>query len=166
VIVDLCTGSGAIALAVATELPAASVHAVELDPKAYAWAERNLADTSVRLVLGDAADAFSDLDGVVDVVVANPPYIPLEAYESVAPEARDYDPAAALWAGDDGLDAIRVVARAAARLLRSGGFVACEHADEQGESAPAVFATAGRWVEVRDHPDLAGRPRFVTARRA
>lgn len=163
VVVDLCTGSGAIALSVATELPAARVHAIELDPGAYAWAERNLAETSVGLVLGDAADAFPELDGRVDVVVANPPYIPLEAYESVAAEARDYDPAAALWAGADGLDIIRVVERTAGRLLRPGGVVACEHADQQGTSAPAVFAATGRWHSVRDHRDLAERPRFVTA---
>ncbi len=100
------------------------------------------------------------------MVVANPPYIPLEAYESVAPEARDHDPALALWSGDDGLDAMRVVERVAGRLLRRGGRVGVEHADVQGEAAPAVFAAAGRWVDVRDQPDLAGRPRYVTARLA
>ena len=89
------------------------------------------------------ADAFPDLDGAVDVVVSNPPYIPLEAYESVAPEVRDHDPALALWSGDDGLDAMRVVERVAARLLRPGGVVGAEHADVQGEPAPAVFAGPG-----------------------
>lgn len=163
VVVDLCTGSGALAKAIATAVPEARVHAIELDPAAHAWAERNLAGTDVDLRLGDAFDSFAELDGTVDLVVANPPYIPLTAWESVAPEARDHDPHLALFSGDDGLDAIRALERTAARLLEPGGVVGVEHADAQGESAPAVFAA--RWLQVRDHTDLAGRPRFVTARR-
>ena len=91
------------------------MHAVELDPGAYAWAQRNLAGTGVDLRQGDLATAFDDLLGAVDVVVCNPPYVPLEAWESVAPEARDHDPHLALFSGDDGLDAIRVLAVRAAR---------------------------------------------------
>lgn len=166
VVVDLCTGSGAIALAVATEVPRARVHAVELSEDAFNWAARNLQGSGVDLRQGDMAEAFPDLDGTVDVVLCNPPYIPLEAYESVAPEARDHDPALALWSGDDGLEATRVLERVAARLLRDGGVVGAEHADVQGESAPAVFRVAGRWSDVRDHRDLAGRPRYLTARLA
>ena len=164
VVVDLGTGSGAIALSVAHEVPAAIVHAVEVDPGAHAWAERNLAGTGVRLTLADMADALPELDGTVDVVVCNPPYIPLDAWESVAREARDHDPAAALWSGDDGLDAVRVLEATAARLLRPGGVVGAEHADAQGASAPAVFSGTGRWADVRDHRDLAGRDRYLTAR--
>lgn len=163
VVVDLCTGSGAIALSVLHEVPRARVHAVELDEGAFAWAERNLGGTGVDLRLGDAFTAFADLDGAVDVVVCNPPYIPLEAWESVAPEARDHDPSLALWSGDDGLDAMRALEQAAWRLLRPGGVVGAEHADAQGRSAPQVFAA--RWLDVRDHDDLAGRPRYLTARR-
>jgi release factor glutamine methyltransferase len=166
VVVDLCTGSGAIALSVAHEVPAATVHAVEVDPAAHAWAERNLAGTGVHLTLADMADALPELDGEVDVVVCNPPYIPLDAWESVAREARDHDPAAALWSGDDGLDAVRVLERTAARLLRPGGVVGAEHADAQGTSAPGVFSGTGRWADVRDHRDLAGRDRYLTARLA
>jgi release factor glutamine methyltransferase len=166
VVVDLCTGSGAIARAVADEVPGADVHAVELDPAAYAWAERNLAGTGVDLRHGDMAEAFEDLLGTVDVVVCNPPYIPLEAWESVAVEARDHDPHLALFSGDDGLDAMRVLERRAALLLRPGGVVGAEHADVQGRAAPDVFTASGRWCEVVDHPDLAGRARFVTARLA
>jgi release factor glutamine methyltransferase len=166
VVVDLGTGSGAIAKAVADEVPAARVHAVELDEGAHAWAVRNLAGTGVDLREGDLGTAFDDLVGAVDVVVSNPPYIPLEAWESVAIEARDHDPHLALFSGDDGLDAIRVVERRAAELLRRDGVVGVEHADAQGESAPAVFAATGRWADVRDHPDLAGRARFLTARLA
>ena len=164
-VVDLGTGSGAIALALATEVPEALVHAVELTDEACDYARRNLSGSGVDLRHGDMAEAFGDLDGAVDVVVSNPPYIPPEAYPTVQAEARDHDPAAALWAGGDGLDAIREVERVASRLLRPGGLVGCEHADVQGETAPAVFTAAGRWSGVRDHPDLNGRPRFVTARR-
>ena len=159
VVVDLGTGSGAIAKAVAREVPAARVHAVELDERAHAWAARNLAGTGVDLRQGDLA-------GAVDVLVSNPPYIPHEAWESVAVEVRDHDPELALYATGDGLDTIRVVERRAALLLRPGGAVGVEHADVQGESAPAVFAAGGRWEEVRDHRDLAGRARFLTARLA
>ncbi len=166
VVVDLGTGSGAIALSVATEVPSAEVHATELDDAAADWARRNLAGSGVDLRTGDMRDAFTDLDGSVDVVLCNPPYIPLEAYESVEPEARDHDPHLALFSGADGLDALRVVETVAARLLRPGGVAGAEHADVQGGSAPAVFAAAGRWSDVRDHEDLAGRPRFVTARLA
>ena len=166
VVVDLCTGSGAIAKAVADEVPGASVHAVELDDSAHSWAVRNLAGTGVDLRHGDLATAFEDLAGTVDVITCNPPYIPLDAWESVAPEARDHDPHLALFSGADGLDAIRVLERRAAVLLRPGGVVGFEHADAQGESAPAVFAATGRWTDVRDHADLAGRPRYTTARLA
>jgi release factor glutamine methyltransferase len=166
VVVDLCTGSGAIALSVATEVPDAVVHAVELSEDAFVWAQRNLAGSGVDLRQGDMADAFPDLDGTVHVLLCNPPYIPLEAYESVAQEARDHDPHLALFSGDDGLDAIRVLEGTAARLLRDGGVVGAEHADVQGEVAPAVFRRTGRWREVTDHHDLAGRNRYLTARLA
>lgn len=161
VVVDLCTGSGAIALSIVHEFPSAQVHAVELDEAAFEWAVRNLAGTGIDLRLGDAAEAFAELGGTVDVVVSNPPYIPLEAWESVTPEVRDHDPELALWSGEDGLDAIRIIESAAFRLLKPGGVVGVEHADAQGESAPEIFAL--RWSQVTDHEDLAGRPRFVTA---
>lgn len=166
VVVDLGTGSGAIARALADEVPEAQVHAVERDEAAYAWAVRNLAGTEVDLRLGDLATAFEDLLGCVDVVVSNPPYVPLEAWESVAPEARDHDPHLALFSGPDGLDVLRLLTERAARLLRAGGVVGVEHAEVQGEAVPALFAAAGRWEEIRDHRDLAGRPRYLTARLA
>jgi release factor glutamine methyltransferase len=165
VVVDLCTGSGVIAKSLAHEVPGAEIHACELDPPAYAWAERNLAGTGVDLRQGDLATEFDDLLGSVDVVVSNPPYVPLEAWESVAPEARDHDPHLALFSGDDGLDAIRTLALRAAALLRPGGVVGIEHADVQGDSVPAVLAATGLWSEIRDHRDLSGRPRFTTATR-
>jgi release factor glutamine methyltransferase len=166
VVLDLGTGSGAIAAAVADEVPAARVHALELDERAHQWAERNLAGTGVDLRQGDLATGFDDLAAKVDVIVSNPPYIPLEAWESVAPEARDHDPELALWSGGDGLDAIRALEVRAAVLLRPGGVIGVEHADAQGETAPGVFTGSGRWTDVKDHHDLADRPRFLTARLA
>jgi len=162
-VVELCAGSGAIATALAQEAPSVRLHAVEVSPEAAAWAARNLAGTGVKLHVADMAEALPDLDGTVDLVIANPPYIPLDAYLSVPPEVRDHDPALALFSGADGLDAIRTVARVAARLLRPGGLLACEHADVQGETAVQVLLDGGAWTAVRDHRDLADRPRFVTA---
>jgi release factor glutamine methyltransferase len=165
VAVDLCTGSGVLALSLATEVPGSSVHAVELSEDAHRYAERNLADSGVALHLADIATALPELDGAVDVVVSNPPYVPLSAYESVDAEVRDFDPPVALWSGHDGLDMIRTVEQTAGRLLRPGGWVGCEHSDNQGEAATAVFAGASGWRTVRDNLDLAGRSRFVTAQR-
>ncbi len=163
-VVELCTGSGAIAKALYDELPRrVQVHAVELSEDAAAWALRNLRDTTVEVHVGDMADALPQANGLVDLVIANPPYIPMEAFESVAPEVRDHDPALALFSGADGLDAIRVLVRTATRLLKPGGMLCFEHADLQGESAPAVVTATGDFSAVRDHVDLTGRPRFVTA---
>lgn len=168
VVVELCAGSGAISMAILDEVPVADVYAIELDDAAYRWATRNLAGTGAVLTLGDMADTGSvwpHLRGACDLVVANPPYIPMEAWESVPPEVRDHDPALALWSGADGLAATAVVARVAAQLLRSGGRVASEHAEVQAESAPEVFVREASFDQVRDHLDLTGRARFVTARR-
>ena len=166
-VVDLCAGSGPVALSVASEEPRARVVAIEVTPDAHAFAVRNAARIAptVDVRLGDMASAADDLAGLAHVVTANPPYIPLAAYESVAVEVRDHDPARALWSGDDGLDDIRVVCDVAARLLVDGGLVLCEHADVQGAAAVSLFADDGRWRGVRDHRDLAGRDRFVSARR-
>ena len=107
-------------------------------------------------------DSLAELDASVDLVVANPPYVP--AGTELPPEVR-HDPAAALWAGTDGLDGVRMVARAAARLLRPGGALACEHDALHGDSAPALLEAAADWGQVEDHRDLTGTPRFVTAYR-
>jgi release factor glutamine methyltransferase len=171
VVADLGTGSGAIALAIAQEVPRARVHAVEADPLARGWAERNIArcagyapHTAGRVMLhaADFAAALWDLDGTVDLVISNPPYIPVGA--GLPPEVAEYDPAAALWGGADGLDAIRAVEETARRLLRPGGLVAVEHGAEQGAAAYWVFAEERGWRDTRNHKDLAGRERFVTAR--
>ena len=165
-VVDLCAGSGAIALSIAHERPDTVVHAVERDAAAFAWLSRNAASTGgiVSLHLADAADALASLDGKVDVVASNPPYLPDGL--TLSPEVAAFDPAPALWGGADGLDMVRVVSRSAARLLRPGGFVAIEHDDSHGVAAPALLSATGHWKQIEDHDDLTGRPRFVTARRA
>jgi release factor glutamine methyltransferase len=172
-VVDLCTGSGAIALAVADEVAKARVVAVELDPDAVIWAARNVAGLGlgdrVDLRTGDAirADAhiLADLAGVVDVVVANPPYIPPDA-EPTEPEVRDHDPALALYGGgDDGLATARGVISAAERLLRPGGVFVMEHGDLQGGATLALLNDS-RWSEVATQRDLAGRDRALIARRS
>lgn len=165
VCVDLCTGSGTIALSLAAEVPGAVVHAVEADPGALKWAARNIThnDVTVSLHAGDAAGALPELDGQVDLVASNPPYVATGELTGVAPEVRDFDPTVALHAGPDGLDVIRTVEATARRLLRPGGLVVVEHSDRQGRSAPAVFAEADDWDDVQDHQDHDGLDRFVTA---
>jgi release factor glutamine methyltransferase len=168
IVLELCTGSGAIAAALADEVPAASIFAVELDQAALDFAARNLADTDVVLGLGDLADAlrlFPALAGRCDAVVANPPYIPLEAFESVAPEARDFDPPVSLWSGHDGLDAIRGVLAVATHALKPGGLLAFEHAEVQSEAVVSLTAAVAAFADIRDNLDLTGRPRFITATR-
>jgi release factor glutamine methyltransferase len=171
-VADLGTGSGAIALAIAQEVPRARVCAVEADPLARQWAAKNIARTAetaphtagrVTLREGDFGDQAGLPAGAFDLVVSNPPYIPLGS--SVPPEVGEYDPSTALWGGADGLDAIRVIERVARLLLRPGGLVAVEHGAPQGAAVYWVFAEEQGWRDTRNHKDLAGRDRFVTARR-
>lgn len=172
VVVDLCTGSGAIALAVADEVPGARVVAVERSAEALVWLRRNAADRAaagdrpIEVVAGDVTDPglLADLAGRVDVLLCNPPYVP-EA-TAVPPEVADHDPAEAVFGGADGLAVIRPVLDRAAVLLRPGGLLGIEHDDTHAEAVPALLRAHGRFEEVRDHPDLAGRARFVTARRS
>jgi release factor glutamine methyltransferase len=164
VVVDLGSGSGAIARAIATECPRAHVHAVEIDPGAQPWLKQNVRSVGVTVHPVDMARCLPELDRSVDLVISNPPYIPEEAVPR-DPEVARYDPSLALYSGADGLDHVRVVEQTASRLLRVGGWVVVEHADQQGSTAPAVFASAAGWTHVRDHRDLTGRDRFVTAQR-
>lgn len=160
--VDLCTGSGAIALALATEVPHAEVFAVELSPDAHAWAMRNTAGAeNLTLVLGDLADTLQDLDGTVAVVISNPPYVPDDAVPR-DPEVRLHDPRMALYGGRDGLDVVRVLSARAMRLLRPGGLLVIEHGELQGAQIRALLADDG-WRAPTTHPDLTRRDRATTA---
>jgi release factor glutamine methyltransferase len=168
VVVDMFAGSGAIAISVAREVRPCVVHAVESDDDAIEWLRRNAAGASVVVhrddVGGIVERSMSMLVGSVDVVVANPPYVPTGAVIR-DPEVAEHDPPVALWSGPDGLDAMRVLESVASSLLRPDGVVIAEHADEQGTSAPEVFRRTGRWSDVADHLDLNDRPRFLTATR-
>lgn len=170
-VVDLCAGSAAIALAVAVEVPAARVVALEREPHALAWAERNIAAIApgrVELLAGDVVGsqtrALAGFVGVVDVVVSNPPYIPPGA-RPVDPEVADHDPVAALYGGGvDGLDVPRAVVAAAAALLRPGGLLVMEHGDAQAQACRGLVTAPG-WSAVRTAKDLTGRDRALVVRR-
>ncbi len=171
VVLDLCTGTGALALAIAHARPDAVVHAVELPPQALAWARRNAdrrrdaGDTPINLVQGDVTDRalLTELEGGVDLVVSNPPYIPEGAV--LDPEVAHHDPHTALFGGADGLSVIKPMINNIARWLRIGGAVGIEHDDTNGDQVAELFRARRVFDRVVEHPDLAGRPRFVVAHR-
>lgn len=164
--VDLGTGSGAIALAMATEVPHARVFGVENSPEAFTWARANQRLTgaaNAKMVFTDLAYALPDLNGTVDVVISNPPYIPSAAIPR-DPEVRLFDPEHALYGGEDGLDVVHHVSATALRLLHSGGTLVMEHGELQGEAIAALLRADG-WSAVATHRDLLGRDRATTALR-
>ncbi len=167
VVVDLCTGTGALAIAVAESRPDAVVHAVEVDPEALAWARRNIDAHGGRVALRAADvrsnDLLVELEARVDLVLCNPPYVPDGT--ALPPEVTGWDPPVAVFGGPDGLEVIRAVVNAAAGLLRHGGRLAIEHDDTHGELVPALLRRRAVLADVEEHADLNGRPRFVTARR-
>ena len=162
--VDLGTGSGAIALSMATEVPHARVWAVENSPDAYTWTRRNVdgvGAANLELVFGDLGTALAELDGRVAVVISNPPYVPA-AEIPVDPEVHLHDPVAALYGGEDGLDVVRVLSRRAAELLHSGGLLVIEHAERQSAAIAAILSGDG-WRAIAHHRDLTLRDRATTA---
>ncbi|WP_022881688.1 peptide chain release factor N(5)-glutamine methyltransferase [Gryllotalpicola ginsengisoli] len=166
--VDLGTGSGAIALALATEVPTARVWAVEKSAEAYPWTQRNfeaVGAPNATLLAGDLADPglLPELAGRVDVVISNPPYVPDGAVPR-DPEVRLFDPAMALYGGPDGLDLVRALSRTALRLAHPGGLLVIEHGELQGRAIRDLLAADG-WRAPATHPDLAGRDRATTALR-
>lgn len=165
VIVDACTGSGALAVALATLLPAATVTGVDADPTALSYARRNAAATNAGMVQGDVTDdgLLAGLAGTVDLVVSNPPYVPVGA--DLEPEVAVHDPEHAVFGGADGMAVIIPLVARAANWLKSGGLVAIEHDDTTAEQTSETLTATGVFGDVTPHCDLAGRPRFVTARR-
>jgi len=164
VAVDLGTGSGAIALALATEVPHARVYAAENSVDAFVWAKENFAmvgAANARLAFIDLEHAFPELDGTVSVLVSNPPYVPDDAIPR-DPEVRFFDPPAALYAGADGLDVVRVLSEVGMRLLHPGGSLVIEHGEWQGQPVRELLAEAG-WRATATHQDLTMRDRATTA---
>ena len=162
-VVDLGTGSGAIAGSVAHEVPEAVVHAVEYSEFAHAWAAKNLQPLGVTLVRGDLRDALQELNGTFDVVVSNPPYIPAEAIPN-EPEVALHDPPEALYGGGaDGMELPTAAAVSAARLLVPGGYFVMEHAEVQAAWISAMLVGTGQWSEVTTHRDLNGKERATSA---
>ena len=166
VAVDLGTGSGAIAFSMATEVPHSRIYAVEVSAAAFEWTTRNRELTgadNTELVLDDLADALPELDGTVDVVISNPPYIPDDAVPRDL-EVQLHDPRTALYGGTDGLDVVRRVSQTALRLLHPGGTLVLEHGELQGTSIAELLRVDG-WIAVATHRDLLGRDRATTALR-
>ena len=164
--VDLGTGSGAIALAMATEVPHARVFAAENSVEAFLWTKENFAMVgaeNARLAFIDLAHAFPELDGTVSVVASNPPYVP-DAAIPRDPEVRFFDPPAALYGGEDGLDVVRVLSGVGLRLAHPGGMIVIEHGEWQGEAIRELLAADG-WRAAATHPDLTMRDRATTALR-
>ena len=162
--IDLGTGSGAIALAMATEVPHAQIWGVENSPEAYIWARRNQAESgadNITMVFIDLAEALPELNGTVDVVISNPPYIPIDAIPR-DPEVRLFDPEHALYGGADGLDVVHAVSATALRLLHAGGTLVMEHGELQAAAIAALLRADG-WSAVATHRDLLGRDRATTA---
>lgn len=166
VIVDLCTGSGALAIALASRLPGARVTAVDDDPTALDYARRNAASgaVNVNVVAGDVRDPglLTGMAESVDLVVANPPYLPVDT--ELEPEVAQHDPAHALFGGPDGMTVITAAVACAARLLKPGGLLAVEHDETTAQATTELVARC--FVGVESQRDLCGRPRFVTARRS
>ncbi len=165
VIVDLCTGSGALAVALAHHWSAARVIGIDDSEGALDYARRNSAGTAVELVCADVADPglLAELDGRVDLVVANPPYVP-DAVE-LEPEVSQHDPPHAVFGGPDGMTVIAAVTRLAGRWLRPGGFFAVEHDDTTSWLTSELICRTGLFDDIIARTDLTGRFRFVTARR-
>jgi release factor glutamine methyltransferase len=162
--VDLGTGSGAIALSIATEVPGCKVFAVEKSPEAIVFTQKNFekyAGSNAQLSAGDLSDCFPELNGKVSLVVSNPPYIPEQAIPR-DPEVRLFDPALALYGGTDGMSVMHKVSATARRLLVPGGRLVVEHADSQGLQVCQLLLADG-FSQVQSHQDLTGRDRAVSA---
>lgn len=163
VVIDLCSGSGAIPIAIAHARPTCQVCAVELSAQAAEWLRRNVdrLAPSVRVIEGDALDARLPLPAGADLVTCNPPYVP--AATAVEAEVGEHDPHAAVFGGADGLDLIRPLVPRIAALLRPGGTAILEHDQTHQGDVIALFDESGQYADISGLDDLAGRARFVRA---
>jgi len=158
-VIDLGSGSGALALAIATEAPKSRVIAVEKSPEAIYWLKKNVAAISenVRVVESDVKQA---LPGVkCDIVIANPPYIPNS--QTLPRDVAEHEPSVALYGGVTGMEVPSLFIEAASRLLKSGGVLAIEHTELQGDEIAALLAKD--FIEISLHRDLTDRPRWTSA---
>jgi release factor glutamine methyltransferase len=165
VIVDLCTGSGALAVALARHRPTSRVIGIDDSDAALEYARRNVGGTGVELLRADVTEPglLPELDRRVDLVVANPPYVPDDV--ALEPEVAQHDPPHAVFGGPDGMAVIAAVVRLAGRWLRPGGLFAVEHDDTTSSRTVELVEGTGLFVDIEARRDLAGRPRFVTATR-
>jgi release factor glutamine methyltransferase len=172
-VVDLCTGSGAVALAIAHARPDATVHAVEIDPLAIEFAVRNSAarvargDTAIVVHEADVAQPglLSDLDGNVDLLIALPPFMRDGDESWLVSEFSEHQPAKAIFGGPDGLGVCRSVVAVAFRLLRPGALCIIEHGPLHGDVLPEMLAAGGRFVDISDHKDQDDWPLYAAATR-
>jgi release factor glutamine methyltransferase len=164
---DLGTGSGCLAIAIATHVRSARVYALDISPAAIQVARDNAAahrlSDRINFVEGNGIGALEGSPRF-DLIVSNPPYIASADVKRLAPEVRDHDPRLALDGGIDGLDFYRQLATAAGPFICGGGALMCEFGDGQGEAVRALFE-AERWRTESLVPDLAGRARILVARR-
>jgi release factor glutamine methyltransferase len=163
-VVDFCSGSGAIAISVATEVEGSEVYAVEKSTEAFGFLSRNfekygLADRNLRNQ--ELVDSLDELGGLVDLVIANPPYIPNWAVP-VDVEVQLHEPRLALYGGPDGLDVIRQISSKALQLLKPRGLLVLEHADTQAVAIRELLLDSG-WINIESAPDLTGKDRMIAA---
>jgi release factor glutamine methyltransferase len=163
-IVDLCSGSGAIAISLNSEIPGSNVFAVELSKDAFGYLLQNAASyglTKDNLRNEDLQTSLSELDGLVDLVISNPPYIPNDAVP-VDLEVQLHEPSESLYGGVDGLDVVRKISVRALKLLKPGGLLVLEHADSQSSAIGKLLLAEG-WLEIEARADLAGKERMISA---
>jgi release factor glutamine methyltransferase len=163
-IVDLCSGSGAIAISLNSEIPESNVFAVELSKDAFGYLLQNAAShglTEENLRNEDLQTSLSELDGLIDLVISNPPYIPNDAVP-VDLEVQLHEPSESLYGGVDGLDVVRKISVRALKLLKPGGLLVLEHADSQSSAIGKLLLAEG-WLEIEARADLAGKERMISA---
>jgi len=166
-ILDVGTGSGCIAIALARELPRAAIQAVDISERALRVARRNAARQKARAIEFRRSDLFSAFRGTgarFDFIVSNPPYVSRAEWDALPPEVREFEPRRALLAGESGIETIERIVRRARTFLKPGGYLIFEIGEGQRDKVLGLFSR--RWTEIETAWDLAGKPRVITARRA